>query len=108
MTLYWESQLIIKLDCDSMRVRVRMGFYTIPSKGENSKNFLTQGILEQLFITLSTHSILREDSVQHCNLQMLYAQKKILCPAQSERERERYRDREIPKFHECVNLELLF
>ena len=36
MTLYWESQLIIKLDCDSMCVRVRMGFYTIPSKGENS------------------------------------------------------------------------
>jgi len=107
MTLYWESQLIIKLDCDSMRVRVRMGFYTIPSKGENSKNFLTQGILEQLFITLSTHSILREDSVQHCNLQMLYAQKKI-CALPRVRERKRYRDREIPKFHECVNLELLF
>jgi len=107
MTLYWESQLIIKLDCDSMRVRVRMGFYTIPSKGENSKNFLTQGILEQLFITLSTHSILREDSVQHCNLQMLYAQKKF-CALPRVRESERYRDREIPKFHECVNLELLF
>ena len=43
MTQYWEAQLIIKLDCDSMRVRVRMGFYTIPSKGENSKNFFYSG-----------------------------------------------------------------
>ena len=72
MTLYGESQLIIKLDCDSMRVRVRMGFYTIPSKGGKQQKFSYSGnFSEQLVITLSTHSILREDSVQHCISQML-------------------------------------